>query len=241
MVCAVLSDVHANREALEAVLDDIGKRNIGTVFFLGDAVGYGPEPNECIKLLSNACSVLLAGNHDSGVTGSIDINGFNEFARAAVEWTRTVITEEHKKLLMSFPLRKEFGENGITLVHATPCEPEKWHYLVRQEDAVLNFGCFDTPVCFIGHTHRPLVIEESGDGPVRSRRSDILLNEDRAYIINVGSVGQPRDGDARACYVIKYGNHIEFVRIPYDIQETQRKMARVGLPSPLIERLSYGM
>lgn len=241
MSFAVLSDVHANQEALKAVLADLRKRNISRVYFLGDAVGYGPDPNACVELLRDACTVLLAGNHEWGVAGFTDISFFNEFARIAIEWTRTEISRENMEILRAFPVHVISGDEGITLVHATPCEPGKWRYLHRQEDALPNFSCFDTPVCFIGHSHRPLALERKKDGVVQVLRTDLLLSADSRYIVNAGSVGQPRDGDPRACYVIYHGDRIEFVRVPYDIPKTQKKMVHAGLPPALAERLAYGM
>lgn len=147
---AVLSDVHSNLEALESVLRDIKKRGIREVLFLGDAVGYGPDPDRCMILLKEECEILVAGNHDWGVCGLTDIDHFNENARSAIMWTKTVMQSENLNALAASPLRVDLSEKGITLVHSTPWEPEQWHYLLYLADAELNFQNFDTEIC-----HRP--------------------------------------------------------------------------------------
>ena len=237
---AVLSDVHSNLEALETVLKDIGRRGIREILFLGDAVGYGPDPDACVSLLQRECGVLLAGNHDWGVCGLTDINNFNENARAAVLWTRRVMKGEHLATLGSLPVREELGGKDITLVHSTPWETAKWHYLLYLGDAELNFQHFDTGVCFIGHSHSPVIIEQNASGRITSKREEVFMISGSRFIINAGSVGQPRDGDPRACYALVDDGSVEFVRVPYRVEITQEKMARAGLPSFLIERLAMG-
>lgn len=240
MLYAVLSDVHSNIEALQAVLDDVGQRKIENVLFIGDSVGYGPDPNECLELLSKKCKTILAGNHDWGVLGQTDITYFNEYARAAVEWTRGVLTEENKETLQSFPVQKEITKGNIFLVHSTPREPEEWHYLLTLWDAEINFHYFDGTFCFLGHTHQPFIIERLPSGELLTYKKSVRIGKSTRYIINAGSVGQPRDGDPRACYTIIDDDHIEIVRVPYDIETVQNKMRTANLPSPLIERLSWG-
>lgn len=239
---AVLSDVHANLSALTAVLKDLAKRRIEKVFFLGDAVGYGPDPDECVDRLRSLCTVFVAGNHDRGASGRTGSGSFNANARTAIEWTRKHMRPENGAFLRGCPLLVTRKEEGITLVHGTPFEPEAWHYLLRLTDAELNFGYFDTILCFVGHSHWPAVVEKTPEGTL------LLLEERRAvlrsgsrYLVNAGSVGQPRDGDPRAGYVVGDGDQVEVVRVGYDIEVTQRKMRQHSLPEPLIERLAYGM
>lgn len=238
MFFAVISDVHSNLEALDRVLEDIRRRKIKDIFFLGDAVGYGPNPNECVERLSKTCKILLAGNHDWGALGLTNIAYFNEYARFAIEWTRNVLTEENKKILNSFPIKKEF--NRMLFVHSTPKEPEEWHYLLSLWDAEINFQYFDNSMCFLGHSHQPFIIERLPSGELITYRDKVRISPGNRYIINVGSVGQPRDGDPRACYVVVSDNDIQMIRVPYDIEIVQNKMRKKRLPEFLIERLSLG-
>jgi len=237
---AVISDVHSNVEALEAVLESVDQRDIEEILFLGDAVGYGPDPNECVELLMRRCKMLLAGNHDWGVVGLTDIAYFNEDARYAIEWTRGVLTEKNKKILESFPVKKEIKESNFFLVHSTPKEPEEWHYLLTLWDAEINFQYFDNKFCFLGHSHQPFIIEKLSSGELVTYKEVASIKENDRYIINVGSVGQPRDGDPRASYAVIDDGKAEIVRIPYDVRKVQEKMKKVLLPVPLIERLSVG-
>lgn len=238
---AVLSDVHSNLEALKSVLQDLKNRGIYNIYFIGDAVGYGSEPDECIKLLRTECNIILAGNHDWGVCGLTDIGYFNEYARAAIEWTKGVISIENLDALKSFPALVEDKAENITLVHSTPFEPEKWHYLLKSADAVLNFQCFDTKLCFIGHTHRPVIIERHPSGELITNKDNAGIRGDSRYIINAGSIGQPRDGDPRASYAVIDDEKVQIIRVPYNIEATQKKMALAGLPLFLIERIAQGM
>ncbi len=237
---AVLSDVHSNLEALDAVLKDIRKRKINEILFLGDAVGYGPNPNECIELLKDKCKVLLAGNHDWGVLGLTDIEYFNEYARAAIEFTKGILTEKNRKALNTFPIIKNMKTKNMLLVHSTPKEPEKWHYLLTLWDAEMNFHYFNQRICLLGHSHQPFIIERVPSGEMVTHKSEAKLGKSERYIINVGSVGQPRDRDPMACYAIIDDEKVEIVRVPYDIETTQKKMMKEGLPLQLIERLSRG-
>lgn len=240
MRCAVLSDVHANIEALEAVLRDIDRKKIDDIIFLGDAVGYGPNPNECIDLLGGRCKILLAGNHDWGTIGLTDVTYFNIYARHALEWTMGVITDKNRKILKSLPLRKELEDEDILFVHSTPKEPEEWHYLLTLWDAEINFRYFNNTFCFLGHSHRPVVIEKIQSGELVTYRESAEIKKSGRYIINAGSVGQPRDGDPRACYAVIDGEKIDITRVSYDIVSVQDKMKKEHLPDPLIERLLLG-
>jgi diadenosine tetraphosphatase ApaH/serine/threonine PP2A family protein phosphatase len=240
MQYAVLSDVHANLEALVSVFRDMERKKIGDILFLGDAVGYGPNPDECIELLAARCKILLPGNHDWGATGLTDMHYFNEYARYALEWTKGVLSAKHREILRSLPVKREIPDHGMLLVHATPLEPEQWHYLLTLQDAELNFGHFDQQFCFLGHSHQPFIIEKVPSGELLTHKDAAQMKESSRYIVNTGSVGQPRDGDPRACYVIIDDQGIEIVRVPYDIVSVQEKMKREHLPHMLVERLSIG-
>ena len=237
---AVISDVHSNAEALRSVLRDINKRQVRDIFFLGDAVGYGPQPNESVEFLKSECKIIIAGNHDWGVLGLTETWSFNKYARMALAWTSGILTADNYETLRTSPLKSEISGVDITLVHATPFEPEKWHYLLTLSDAEINFKYMHTDLCFIGHSHRPFIIEMSSSGGLKTNKQEMHKTEGSRYIINAGSIGQPRDGDPRACYALVDDARIELVRVVYDIQATQKKMSEAGLPNMLIERLSYG-
>jgi diadenosine tetraphosphatase ApaH/serine/threonine PP2A family protein phosphatase len=240
MQYAVFSDVHANLEALGAVFRDIERKKIENILFLGDAVGYGPSPNECVELLAARCKILLPGNHDWGATGLTDIHYFNEYAQHALEWTKGVLSDKNKEILRLLPVKREIPDQDMLLVHATPMEPEQWHYLLTLRDAELNFRHFDQQFCFLGHSHQSFIIEKVPSDELLMYRDAAQIKESSRYIVNTGSVGQPRDGDPRACYVIIDDKGIEIVRVPYDIVSVQEKMKRENLPHMLVERLSIG-
>jgi predicted phosphodiesterase len=237
---AVLSDVHANLEALQAVLQDVDLKRIQNLLFLGDAVGYGPNPNECVELLIERCKILLAGNHDWGVLGRTDIAYFNEYARTAIEWTKEVLTKKNFKNLQSLPIQEKIEKEDMLLVHSTLREPQEWHYLLTLWDAEINFNYFNNKYCFLGHSHYPFIIERLPSGELVTYKDEAPKGQTERYIVNVGSVGQPRDGDPRASYAIVDDEKMEIVRVPYDIEAVQKKMRKAGLPSLLIERLSVG-
>jgi diadenosine tetraphosphatase ApaH/serine/threonine PP2A family protein phosphatase len=243
MPIAVISDVHSNLEALTAVIGDIDARGARTVLFLGDAVGYGPDPNECTAALLERCEVLIAGNHDWAALGLLDINWFNPVAKAAIIWTAQALTGENKAAIRGFPLTEAVMEGGLLLVHSSPVEPERFPYLLDSVDTEDAFGYFSERICLVGHSHVPFVAElpegEVGGGRVRAGDRWEFRKGSR-YIINVGSVGQPRDGDPRACYAMLEEGGVTIRRVDYPVRETQRKMKEAGLPEPLIRRLSFG-
>ena len=238
---AVIADVHGNLEALEAVLKKLREESYDALLFLGDSVGYGPNPNECIEALKNKAQVLLAGNHDRAVVGLADTAFFNPHARTAVEWTQEVLTDENRKLLVSLPIAKQMRDENLYLVHSTPKEPEKWHYLITSWDAYKNFPFFSEKICLIGHSHVPAIIEEPPEGKINMFNIRAEIKENHRYIINAGSVGQPRDGNPDAAYVLLTENSAEIKRVSYDILLTQKKMRDAGLPDHLINRLAKGM
>jgi diadenosine tetraphosphatase ApaH/serine/threonine PP2A family protein phosphatase len=241
MSYAVISDVHANLEALEAVLGDIERRRVRGIYFLGDAVGYGPSPNECVALLEGSTKVRLAGNHDWAAIGLTDAGGFNPVARAAIEWTATVLTDESREAIGRFSLVKVLPRQSVLMVHSSPLRPEEWHYVFTLSEAELNFSYFKQRTCLIGHSHQPFVVERLASGELRVHREEAKIVRGNRYLINVGSVGQPRDRDPRACYALLDGGSVRFVRVEYAVGKTQAKMREAGLPQPLIERLSHGL
>ncbi len=238
---AVISDVHGNIEALQAVLEDIKNKKIENILFLGDAVGYGPDPEECVKTLFYSCQILLAGNHDWAVLDLTDIDYFNPHAKAAILWTKENLSEEALSMLRRFEISREVENKKIFLVHSTPKNPTEWNYLLTLWDAEINFHYFDNPICLIGHSHYPFIIERLPSGEMITHREKAKLDSSKRYIINVGSVGQPRDGDPRACYSVIDEWWVRFYRVEYDVKKTQKKMKAYGLPQSLIKRLQHGL
>lgn len=238
---AILSDIHANLEAFEAVLEDLEKEEpIGKVF-LGDIVGYGANPNECLDLLRNKADLCVKGNHDAGAIGLTDLNDFNDDAKTAISWTSKMVQKEHKAFLMSLPIigRKE----DFTFCHATPHEPEMWYYILNFRDAIKSFHSFKTPLCFVGHSHTPSIIERNETGEATQILSmDFTLNPSSQYIINVGSIGQPRDRNPKAAYGIYDSETKAFKlkRVPYLIDTASDKIKSAGLPPSLAIRLYFG-
>lgn len=240
MRLAAISDVHSNLAALEAVLRDLHKRNPEEVVFTGDAVGYGPRPNEATALVAAECSALVAGNHDWALLGLAEPAYFNPAAKAAIEWTGKVLADRTRSVLAGLPLRATCVAGEVLLVHSTPTEPEEWRYISGTAAALPEFEKFQERLCIIGHSHTPFIAELTEDGTFRAYSERAPYITSSRYIINAGSVGQPRDHDPRAAYVLIDGDSIEVVRVAYDIGRTQREMQEAALPEGLIERLADG-
>ncbi len=241
MKAAIISDIHSNLEALQAVLKDIKKRRIKNIFCLGDIVGYGANPNECINLCFKEADAIVAGNHDWASINKTDTSNFNKVALAAIEWTKNNLETESNSRLRELPLTYKI--DNLLLVHSAPEHPEEWHYLFSLEDFERQFARFDAQICFIGHSHIASAVFQDANGYADFLRDNPFpIIKNRKYIINVGSVGQPRDLDPRASYVIYDGNKnsIEFVRIEYNIPLASQKIIDAGLPELLAERLLVG-
>ncbi|MDR5683401.1 MAG: metallophosphoesterase family protein [Armatimonadota bacterium] len=242
MLYAILSDVHANLDALEVVLADVAGSGAEQVICLGDFVGYGPEPNECTERLRSVATVALVGNHDLAALDRLDAGRFNLFARLAVEWTKLQLEESIRHYLESLPATREYG--GLLLVHGSPRDPVE-EYIMDLETADDNFRAADFEICFFGHTHYPVWFVHDGE---RTRMRALAPGERAAlrggqrHLINVGSVGQPRDGDPRAAYCLfdSDARVVELRRLPYPIESVQQKMRDRELPRPLWERLAEG-
>jgi diadenosine tetraphosphatase ApaH/serine/threonine PP2A family protein phosphatase len=235
------SDVHANLEALKACIIDFRSEKLDKIFFLGDAVGYGPYPDECVKLINEISTVKLMGNHDYAALGLMETDFFNQFAAESMGWTKSSISRKTIEIMSNFELQHEI--NDMLLVHSSPKEPELWHYILDMEDAKEAFDYFKQGICMLGHTHRPYIVSKDEEGEVNlSRQPEEILTENRRYLINIGSVGQPRDGDPRSCYLIldTSKNSVRHKRVSYNIKSTQKDMAKIGLPDYLIERLAVG-
>ncbi len=239
----VISDIHSNLEAFQAVLEDAGP--VEKIWCLGDVVGYGPDPNACVDLLRAQPHCCVAGNHDWATLGRLDLQDFNPDAREANLWNRSQLTPDNLAYLESLPER--LVEGPFTLVHGSPQHPV-WEYVLYCSTAEINADYFDTAYCLVGHTHTPAIFHlTSGDNgasceSVAPRYEQALpLGEDRLFV-NPGSVGQPRDGDPRASYVLLDLDKmiIEHRRVAYPIAKTQAKMVELDLPMRLVLRLGYG-
>ncbi len=236
---AIISDIHGNFDALETVLADIDKSDVQRTVCLGDVVGYGAQPRECIQALRERNILTIAGNHDWAAVGKTNINYFNAYAKEATLWTRKVCTEVDKAWLRSLPLVEYFEE--FTIVHGTLYAPELFDYILTTYDAYLSLQLLETPVCFLGHSHVPInflwdeMISFNYDREIDVRPQTKML-------VNVGSVGQPRDDNWRACYAIydTAARHIQIRRLEYDVEAAARKIRDAGLPAALGERLKMG-
>jgi predicted phosphodiesterase len=243
MRIAVLSDIHANLPALEAVAEDLPP--VDEVWVLGDTVGYGPQPNEVIAMLQGMGARSVLGNHDGAAIGTVDVAYFNPDARAAIEWTAAALDANARSYLAALPEVRADGE--LTAVHGSPRDPI-WEYITGPAIAAANLGAFETRLCLFGHTHLPVAfraIDSGVDATIGLPGTEARLGSERA-MLNPGSVGQPRDGLRDAAYAVLELNGspeddaFEFRRIAYDIDRTQRLMREAGLPMRLMERLGYG-
>lgn len=241
MKILIISDIHANLTALEAVLSAAGE--VDGTWCLGDLVGYGPDPNECIKRIRQLSNlVCLIGNHDAAVLNQIDTEAFNPEARQAILWTQNVLSADNQEFLKSLPEKIQIDQ--VTLAHGSPRQPV-WEYLLDTYSATRNFNHFDSDYCFVGHTHLPFMFhmkdDHHGAQLTIPTPNEIIQLSPRA-ILNAGSVGQPRDRDARAAFAIfdPEQNTWHYRRIKYDVASVQQRMQIVGLPSRHIQRLSSG-
>jgi diadenosine tetraphosphatase ApaH/serine/threonine PP2A family protein phosphatase len=238
---AILSDIHGNLEALRAVLADAGPLS-DAVLCLGDVVGYGADPGPCLETIAQRAVTMVGGNHEHAVVGRLDLAWFNRHARVAAEWTAQHLDSDHRRYLGDLPLTAEVAD--ATLVHASPARPEAWDYLVEAEDGLEAFAAFTGRLCFVGHSHRQAVWSLGSWGPAfASGTADVELEAGRRYIVNVGSVGQPRDRDPRASYAIwdVEARRIAGRRVEYDVATARHKIVRAGLPEFLADRLRAGV
>jgi diadenosine tetraphosphatase ApaH/serine/threonine PP2A family protein phosphatase len=241
MKFAIISDIHANLEAFEAALRRIDEIKPDKILCLGDIVGYGPDPNECVKIAKNKVDFSLCGNHEYGALGRTDLQTFSENARIACEWTREVLSDENFSYIKDLPV--SIVEEGMFLVHSTPINPERWDYIFTTRDASYQFMGFSELTCLVGHSHVPACFEEEAGVCKLSENNPLCLEEGRRYIINFGSIGQPRDYDPRASFGVidTEERRVQLIRIAYDIERVQRKIMNHGLPLFLAERLGIGV
>jgi diadenosine tetraphosphatase ApaH/serine/threonine PP2A family protein phosphatase len=242
MQVAILSDIHGNRHALEAVLEDVGRTDASRLWCLGDVVGYGADPNDCCTLIREHARLALAGNHDLAVTGALSLEEFSRGAAVAARWTQEVLDEHHVTWLSSLSPVHELSEVG--LYHASPRDPV-WEYVLS---ALLAELCLDTarkPLCVVGHSHVALSFVRRDGEPTTGearRAGDVVALRGAEWLINPGSVGQPRDGDARAAWLLLDTDEATATwrRVEYDVAAAAAAIRAARLPDSLAERLQYG-
>jgi len=246
MKFAVISDIHSNLEALADVLNHIDSSSPDRIICCGDVVGYGPQPAECVSLLESVKGITMTeGNHDAAVTGNMGTRNFNDFARTAVKINKSLLGPAEKFFLKDIP--ETHTERGLLFVHASPRDHLS-EYLDTVQKMKENAAVMTSDICFVGHTHFPMVFSVSKHGGVGTaervpNNGIFMLRPDKnRYIINVGSVGQPRDGDARSSFVYfdDEANSVTYIRLKYDVASVQKKMRDAGLPELLITRLALG-
>jgi predicted phosphodiesterase len=240
MRLAVLSDIHSNLEALQAVLADARAQSCTEFVCLGDVVGYNANPSECVKVIQELECPVVKGNHDEQASIVASTEAFNELAEEAIDWTREHLSAEDKSWLTDLRLTKQV--HNFTIVHATLDNPGLWGYIFNDLDALASFTCQQTSLCFFGHTHWPTAFVYDEEDVRRIAVGKIVLTAGNKYFINPGSVGQPRDRDWRAAYCILDTDRqvVEQRRVEYDLEAAQNKIHQAGLPDRLADRLSVG-
>lgn len=243
MKIGIFSDVHGNLEALDAVLIAMRHAGVERYWCLGDTVGYGADPNACSRLVRDTAHAVVLGNHDAACVGAEDPAKFNPNAQRAVAWTAERLEPEHRTWLRQLPLTESISDN--LLVHASPHEPANWHYIhtrMKAGDVVKGFAATQARCAFVGHSHQQLVLVRHEEEFFRFLGTALRLEEGRRYLVNVGSVGQPRDRDPRAAWALYDTDTgaISLERTPYDIPTAQRKIRDAGLPPQLADRLETG-
>ena len=235
----IVSDIHGNKDALDAVAADAGPAE--RIWCLGDMVGYGPEPSACLAWVREHCEVVLSGNHDYAVFDPEITRDFNPNAALAAEWTRGQLSDEEMEYLRGLPSLVEV--DGVTLAHGSPADPI-WTYILTVVDALEAFGAFSGDLCFVGHTHVAggFVQNDAGISRQPMENDTPLLLADGRFIVNPGSVGQPRDRDPRAAYAWyePASQEVTWKRVSYPIEATQAKIRDAGLPDRLAQRLAVG-
>jgi diadenosine tetraphosphatase ApaH/serine/threonine PP2A family protein phosphatase len=237
----IFSDLHSNLEALNQFEKEIKTITHDKLVCLGDIIGYGADPNPCVEWVMRNVDFSVAGNHDWAAVNKTSTSCFNLSAYESSQWTRLKLTEENKKFLCSLSLNHE--EGGVYWVHASPHNPKAWHYVTSKSRGELNFKSFEASICFVGHTHKPIILEQTPDGEVKDYVSDIWsIKQKNRYIINVGSLGQPRDGNPDAAFMVYDSEEriVEVHRFEYNLSTTQHKIRENGLHSESAERLAQG-
>lgn len=240
---AVFSDIHANLEALQAVLADIAALGLRQMICLGDIVGYAASPAQCVKLVRGLGCPVIQGNHDAAAAGDDSLEEMRDVAQRGIEYSRAKLTTAERAYLAALPLK--FSDGRCEFVHASLDAPSGWNYVLGEDEALAHFAAQRLRIAFCGHTHFPMVWHLGDTGNLKAWRGQgrIELPPGGKTLINVGSVGQPRDGCASACYVVSdpKSDTVEFRRVEYDIAKARRKIMRAKLPEFIAERLSRGV
>jgi len=239
MKFAIIGDIHANLEAFDAVMADAASQGVTHHVCIGDVVGYNANPHECVAKLQELGCPVVKGNHDEEASADTEIVGLNPLAQAALEWTQRALNDEDKSWLRNLRMVRQVRD--FTIVHSTLDTPTSWAYVMNKFDAMASFSYQFTQVCFFGHTHTPRVYVK-GVTVTLENTETVRIEPGRKYFINVGSVGQPRDGDWRSAYAVyDHDNQQIYIRrVPYDLAAAQKKIRAAGLPAPLAERLALG-
>lgn len=243
MKYGVFGDIHGNLEALQAVLEECERLGVDSYICIGDIVGYGASPHECLSIIRDLVNqkrmVVVKGNHDEVAAEDTPVEDFNPRAAIAINWTRQMLSTEERQWLANLPYR-EMIRPYITAVHATLDSPKEWGYILDRYNAEASMSYQLTPVCFCGHSHVPCVYEKRCEDAIEE--SEVDIKPLGKYLINVGSVGQPRDKDYRACFVIFDTDfkRVTYHRVDYDIETSAQKIIDAGLPESLATRLRDG-
>ena len=240
MKIGVFSDVHGNLEGLNQALLSMAREGVTQCWCLGDIVGYGANPNECIARVREKADAVIMGNHDAACAGLEDATGFNLYAREAVAWTSSRLTEENRGWLSKLPLTLAIGD--ALPVHGPPFDPPGWHYVSSGAEIQKAFDSTEARLILVGHSHHPGLLECRGNNCHPCKDSMLKMKPGSRYLANAGSTGQPRDGDARASYVIfdDADQSLSMIRVQYNVSRTQRKIIEAGLPRILAGRLETG-
>lgn len=239
MKYAIISDVHANLEAVTACFKEIERLKADRIICLGDLVDYCAQPNEVVDIIKNNCDVVVLGNHDEAQYKYEMIERYTEFARISSIHTRSVIEPRYIEYFKTLPYTHT--ENDLLFVHASPLNPHDFKYVLKEESAELNFEAFNEHICFIGHSHRPIIFKKTSSGVTVSDSG--MLEKNSRYIINVGSVGQPRDGNPKLSFGFYDSDENIYtnIRIDYDTAASSKKIKAIGLPQHLYERILTGV
>jgi predicted phosphodiesterase len=244
MKYGILGDIHSNLSALQAVLACFERERVDRVISVGDVVGYGAAPRECIELVRSLDAIVVKGNHDAACVGEIDIRYFNNYARDAVRWTQSVLDEDERSWLASLPYTADLVDCCVG--HGTYHRPELFDYIQSTTDADPSLDAMTLPVCFVGHTHVPVALMRLKDDPLRTAYTvdtEIDVAESLRVLVNVGSVGQPRDEEPRAAYAVYDSDamRVWIRRTEYDIEREAQRIRAAGLPTVLADRLFLGV
>jgi len=240
----ILGDIHGNLSALEAVLSRLSREDIDQLISVGDIVGYGAAPRECLQLVREAGAVVVMGNHDAASIDRLDMSYFNPYAREAVLWTQTILAHEDREWIGALPLVQHLEHCSVA--HGTLFRPELFDYIQTPSEADPSLDVMPLPVCFVGHTHVPVTLMRTRDDPERTAYTtdtEVDIEEAHRALVNVGSIGQPRDEDSRAAYAIydTEANKVWILRVEYDIDREARRILGAGLPQMLADRLYLGV